>query len=117
MFVMANNVMWHSVGNRICNLNARRPQLTAASSGQAKANEESICGYALGPQRFGGTITNRSSSKRTCNINTSSSSSLTRQKSQNLKKDLKQQKQQLRQQQQQQRQKLLVNEMFSEVVL
>jgi len=94
---LANNVMWHSVGNRICNLNARRPQLTAASSGQAKANEESICGYALGPQRFGGTITNRSSSKHTCNIN----SSLTRQKSQNLKKELKQQKQQLRQQQQQ----------------
>jgi len=111
MFVMANNVMWHSVGNRICNLNARRPQLAAAISGQANANEESISGYALGPQGFGGTITNRSSCKRTCNI--SNISSLARQKSQYIK----QKQQNLKQKQRRQRQKLLVNEMSSEVVL
>lgn len=104
MFVMANNVMWHSVGNRICNLNARRPHLVTASSGQANAEEKNISGYALGPQTFGGTIrstTNRINRKRIS----------TRQKSQN-KKELK-----LEIFRRQQRHELLVKKMSSEVVL
>lgn len=112
MFVMANNVMWYSVGNRLCNLNARHPQLAAASSGQANAAEKSISGYALGPQRFGGTITNRSSSSSNSNRNCSA----TRLKSQNQKLLKKQQKQQ-QHHRRPQRQKLLVNKMSSEVVL
>lgn len=107
MFVMANNVMWHSVGNRFCNLNARRLQLAAASSGQANAAEKSISGYALGPQRFGGTITNRSSSNW--------DNTATRPKSQD--QELQEQQQQQQQLRRPQRQKLLVKKMSSEVVL
>lgn len=111
MFVMANNVMWHSVGYRICNLNARRPHLLAASSGQANAEEEkSISGYALGPQKFGGTTIITSSTKNRINNRKRNS---TRQKSQNKK----QQQIEILRRLQQQRQKLLVKEMSSEVVL
>lgn len=111
MFVMANNVMWHSVGYRICNLNARRPHLLAASSGQANAEEEkSISGYALGPQKFGGTTIITSSTKNRINNRKRNS---TRQKSQNKK----QQQIEILRRLQQQRQKLLVKKMSSEVVL
>lgn len=113
MFVMANNVMWHSVGYRICNLNARRPHLLAASSGQANAEEEkSISGYALGPQKFGGTTIIASSTKNRINNRKRNS---TRQKSQNKKQQ--QQIIEILRRLQQQRQKLLVKKMSSEVVL
>ncbi|SPP77464.1 Hypothetical predicted protein [Drosophila guanche] len=66
MVVMADNVMWHSVGHRLCNSNAHHQPLplgasqqqassAIASTSSRAGDEESISGYALSPQYFGGT--------------------------------------------------------------